>query len=196
MWGRLWQSCWVKRYLSVHPHACGADGASRRDHLGVNRFIPTHVGQTPISGNVIIPITGSSPRMWGRRRCSCTDFRRRPVHPHACGADAERTDRSRSTITVHPHACGADVMPMEFYIYDGTVHPHACGADCFFVSNRVHDVRFIPTHVGQTLSLDPYRRPASVHPHACGADVHFFAVDVDCDRFIPTHVGQTSSVTV
>ena len=52
--------------------------------------------------------------------------------------------------------------------------------------------RFIPTHVGQTLSrmvmsgsLDP------VHPHACGADLMLSRSYKSSYRFIPTHVGQT-----
>ena len=71
--------------------------------------------------------------------------------------------------------------------------------------------RFIPTHVGNTISILTYLTITSVHPHACGEHIlypRFFrlffgssprmwgtrrgppGLPVRC-RFIPTHVGNT-----
>ncbi len=73
--------------------------------------------------------------------------------------------------------------------------------------------RFIPTRVGNTLSLSPWLVFVAVHPHACGEYVWLRAIGIipigssprvwgillkrrsicTCLRFIPTRVGNTSS---
>jgi len=97
----------LRRVAAVHPHACGEHSASATIVLnncgssprmwgtlvldgcssGINRFIPTHVGNTQAasstssqgtvhphacgehnrSRNLLTTIPGSSPRMWGTR---------------------------------------------------------------------------------------------------------------------------------
>ena len=91
------------------------------------------------------------------------------------------------------------------------VHPHVCGADGCGVAHACHDVRFIPTCVGQILPpLIPTVTPP-VHPHVRGADALGHMQEY-CNtgssprawgrcfvpmlysftwmRFIPTYVGQ------
>jgi len=74
-------------------------------------------------------------------------------------------------------------------------------------------IRFIPTHVGNSVSQPSRRLPGPVHPHACG-ELHNHSVQVDLPhgssprmwgtqkgvgsercwiRFIPTHVGNSLS---
>ena len=130
---------------SVHPHACGehvlylsplmiCSGSSPRmwgTHLpGLLkcrpiRFIPTHVGNTPL----LRP-----------RRI------RRPVHPHACGEHSS---------TIRKHATRIGSSPRMW----GTLQA---------VQTGLSGVRFIPTHVGNTMRGRVRAGLASVHPHACG----------------------------
>ena len=109
--------------------------------------------------------------MWGRCRRPPRWRCRRPVHPHACGADESDRSQTGQAWSVHPHACGADAPGIAFLAgalhgssprvwgrlsprartaFISSVHPHACGADGRGGCRRGAD------------------RP--VHPHACGAD--------------------------
>ncbi len=136
------------------------------------RFIPTRVGQTSELPRDQQIQSGSSPRVWGRRKALDQVNTARPVHPHACGADQKRSEPGGCRIRFIPTRVGQTrcrwrggrSMP---------VHPHACGADLETVNARLGFVRFIPTRVGQTLL-----KPGQVHRER---------------RFIPTRVGQTCS---
>ncbi len=55
--------------------------------------------------------------------------------------------------------------------------------------------RFIPTHVGNTLSAQTNLNGVAVHPHACGEHLGVLAEVAHVVRFIPTHVGNTGSQT-
>ena len=57
-------------FITVHPHACGADGE-------------------PVLYDYQIK-GGSSPRVWGRSTRISPPSAHTPVHPHACGADANQ----------------------------------------------------------------------------------------------------------
>ena len=195
-----------ERTSTVHPHACGehlpsgycsssASGSSPRmwgtlscgkTATYVNRFIPTHVGNTRRhrrSGSATTVHLhacgehkrgffyrsaphGSSPRMWGTQ----VDYllhqradRFIPTHVgNTCAACA-----GSSSKPVHPHACGEHRKTyIQFPSASGSsprmwgTHRRALLAFAFS--------RFIPTHVGNT---DAGRRTSGgfpVHPHACG----------------------------
>ena len=111
------------------------------------RFIPTRVGNTWTRARRLEPHYGSSPRVWGIRRC-WVRFRCSPsVHPHACGEYLECRDRSFLTAGSSPRVWGirpahssplfkpVGSSPRVWGIHHPhsaarrwrTVHPHACG---------------------------------------------------------------------
>ena len=173
------------------------------------RFIPTPVGNTSISTDVLDRHHGSSPHPWGTHdkpatvlgherfiptpvgntQNPCTDPRYRPVHPHTRG---EHMLSSRTTAT----RVGSS--------------PHPWGT-LFQSQPRYATLRFIPTPVGNTRMEQPYPALCSVHPHTRGEHtgapcrlptligssphpwgtrvlVHSAPVN---SRFIPTPVGNT-----
>ncbi len=215
--------------MAVHPHARGEHivtrnnrkveagssqrtwGTHRRDAqtLAGFRFIPTHVGNT----------LRSAPRC-----------HRPTVHPHARG-EHEISERSRSSADgSSPRTWGTPCLRPALSCRPA-VHPHARGEHWPWVTRRhtaagssprtwgtrltgrrgTSRVRFIPTHVGNTLSAPPSLPVPSVHPHARGE--HGISLSIlglrvgssprtwgtlqseggaeGAFRFIPTHVGNT-----
>ncbi|MDB5033319.1 MAG: hypothetical protein JWQ98_560 [Chlorobi bacterium] len=113
----------------------------------------------------------------------------------------------------------------------GSVHPHACGeidrcgvnrarisgssprmwGDLPLLHLELCQFRFIPTHVGRSVSRNSTPPGRSVHPHACGeiidevrglltlagssprmwGDRQVRRENLRRDRFIPTHVGRS-----
>ncbi len=161
------------------PRVWGRRAAGLERHGG-RRFIPTRVGQTPISSGGRPYLSGSSPRVWGRSWAPRQDLYPtrfiptrvgqivgakagpvpNPVHPHACGADDCHADAARQYRPVHPHACGADSKPFARPRSRPQVHPHACGADISSLPPACSAKRFIPTRVGQT-----HRKHWGFKPH-------------------------------
>ncbi len=174
---------------AVHPHACGEHTGvceGTRGSLGSSprmwgthqrllyvvfeiRFIPTHVGNTPIRTRcrqgppvhphacgehspqllIILISLGSSPRMWGthdRRPAEEVGDRFIPTHVGntLCGR------LGAGVVAVHPHACGEHLAMVLAEVQGvgssprmwGTPGPTGPGPRCR---------RFIPTHVGNTL---------------------------------------------
>ena len=208
MWGTLFADC---------PHLLG------------RRFIPTHVGNTPRAGRPatirsvhphacgehthrlrsVDRVSGSSPRMWGTHvgpvRCNLL-ARFIPTHVGNTGFLGALGCKD----AVHPHACGEHfVLPRIGKINTGS-SPRMWGT----LSERrqvAEEVRFIPTHVGNTSRASGATATATVHPHACGEHLQApapLAVGVGSSprmwgtrsappgrdrrrRFIPTHVGNT-----
>ena len=193
---------------AVHPHACGEHTGvceGTRGSLGSSprmwgthqrllyvvfeiRFIPTHVGNTPIRTRcrqgppvhphacgehspqllIILISLGSSPRMWGthdRRPAEEVGDRFIPTHVGntLCGR------LGAGVVAVHPHACGEHIA-MVLAEYRASVHPHACGEH---LGRRVRD------HAAGGSS-----------PRMWGTRC-FGLSDRGRSRFIPTHVGNT-----
>ncbi len=150
------------------------------------RFIPTHVGNTPNpaplpSGNTVHPHAcgehyktvnlmnktgGSSPRMWGTRRnplCLMVSYRFIPTH---VGNTPPRFSWPRWH-PVHPHACGE-------HLFDGIKGDMKSGSSPRMWGTHskhllwCYCLRFIPTHVGNTLRPTTSAGHEPVHPHACG----------------------------
>jgi len=96
--------------------------------LDVNRFIPTHVGNTGL------PLQ----RTW--------------------------------SAAVHPHACGEHRIVLLLYLNRGGSSPRMWGTRVTF-ENRCLNIRFIPTHVGNTIEYVENGQSHAVHPHACGEHV-------------------------
>ena len=130
---------------AVHPHACGEYLARRLR---------------------IVPVSGSSPRVWGilgqlpkrhnglrfiPTRVGNTFISRfiyynRTVHPHACGEYAANTSTGYSRRGSSPRVWGIR----------------------FCLDVAASHVRFIPTRVGNTAIKTDIWVSISVHPHACG----------------------------
>ena len=157
-------------FAAVHPHACGelkihrfsshpprgssprmwgTRGILRMVQSG-DRFIPTHVGNSN-------PLETCLPN--------------RPVHPHACGelvafsaASRSRTgssprmwgtllggDLHRCAVTVHPHACGELPTNKPGCVVSIGSSPRMWGTRVR-VAGWAFYQRFIPTHVGNSVS--------------------------------------------
>ncbi len=136
------------------------------------RFTPTHVGNT-------IP--------------SRITYRKRSVHPHACGEHHDAACVRTLPNGSPPRMWGTPPCPIR-------CTPHR---------------RFTPTHVGNTTGRRSGMTPTTVHPHACGEHTacHSFYVlsfgspprmwgtlasqqqVISVNRFTPTHVGNTRPVS-
>jgi len=122
------------RMIPVHPHACGEHGRTRTWEIlssgssprmwGTpsapslfslrSRFIPTHVGNTPVS----------------MFHCTLP-----PVHPHACGEHEEVDAKALQPPRFIPTHVGNTHRPASWRGCP-SVHPHACGEhlSCFLLS--------------------------------------------------------------
>ena len=113
---------------------------------------------------------GSSPHAWGRYLRETGEHTARSVHPHMRGADARAVRRAGHHPAVHPHMRGAD------------------GWRWFCIR---HQIRFIPTCVGQIKPAEGNGKELrGSSPHAWGR-FRNPSIDLDIEqRFIPTCVGQ------
>jgi len=153
----------------VHPHACGelhtgdyqvasGDGSSPRmwgtQYMGrypwtANRFIPTHVGNSPLRALLPVLVDGSSPRMWGTPGVApYTASPLRFIPTHVGNSKAVLLELENRL--VHPHACGelGTVILVDHPLYGSS--PRMWGTH-----NRNRRKgragRFIPTHVGNSI---------------------------------------------
>ncbi len=188
LWGRC-RSPWQRTAAcSVHPHACGDDAA----------------GQRPLCR-----YRGSPPRLWGRciqpqpagtdgrftptpvgtMRPAARRTRAAPVHPHACGDDANSPAAASALVGSPPRLWGRLRLRLTGGRYC-PVHPHACGDDdrasiivpstrgspprlwgrCVLEAILFRFNRFTPTPVGTMRTGSDFVSFQSVHPHACGDD--------------------------
>ena len=133
-----------------------------------DRFIPTHVGNTSrgellYASSPVHPHAcgehatawcstsarhGSSPRMWGTlRMCDGQSLFRRFIPTHV-GNTSNRMSVRRQT-TVHPHACGEHLLMHCKRSMKAGSSPRMWGTPAQERGDP-RDVRFIPTHVGNT----------------------------------------------
>ncbi len=174
---RMWGTLPIKRHDNlrylVHPHACGELVSCRK---------------------LARPWTGSSPRMWGTHaQLRITTGQTRFIPTHVGNSSPVKTWSDINT--VHPHACGELYIRPIIVIRTIGSSPRMWGT---LHAKHVGDVevRFIPTHVGNsTFEALNYHTP-TVHPHACG-ELHHREHRPDRGlRFIPTHVGNSSMVAL
>ena len=150
------------------------------------RFIPTHVGNSRVNllKKMLVTVhphacgelermmkklsicVGSSPRMWGTPHVGCrrhADDRFIPTH---VGNSVMRwLPLARSS--VHPHACGELPRTSRSIRVRCGSSPRMWGTRLLH-GGAVLDLRFIPTHVGNSGGRRGHAPPGSVHPHACG----------------------------
>ena len=136
---------------------------------------------------------GSSPRTWGTLcRADVLPEPRRFIPTHV--GNTSRTATCARLTAVHPHARGEHLKaPEQVGVCDGS-SPRTWGtrhrADVALVN-----VRFIPTHVGNTRLHSTANASQTVHPHARGEHAVRRRRRRKPSRFIPTHVGNTGPVT-
>ena len=191
---------------AVHPHACGElipwSGLHRSRHgssprmwgtlrpitpyPGTERFIPTHVGNSPfprvmlayttvhphacgelfLSTVILSSSPGSSPRMWG----TLLQYHRLKDQPRFIPTHVGNSDcklRSGRLPPVHPHACGELGFFMVIIYFSGGSSPRMWGTLGEESVSTARN-RFIPTHVGNSFLPCPESPKIGVHPHACG----------------------------
>ena len=151
-----------------------------------SRFIPTHVGNTSTVSLIVLfstvhphacgehavfdsslhSVFGSSPRMWGTPffLASLTATNRFiPTHVGNTFSASFFT----FTLSVHPHACGEHDSISATVILSPGSSPRMWGTHKALAATMA-TLRFIPTHVGNTVCFTLSRSFTSVHPHACG----------------------------
>ena len=91
--------------------------------------------------------------------------------------------------TVHPHMCGEHIVLRPFSVTGAGSSPHVWGTRRFLIlSTRAS--RFIPTCVGNTMSVGMIETRVTVHPHMCGEHC-FFVLDHHSHRGSSPHVWGT-----
>ena len=160
----------------------------RRSDQCRNRIIPAHAGQTGPAISPTVPrsdhpracganscdaasgriVTGSSPRMRGKRqRKPNTQHRTRIIPAHAGQTCSDLVTMGRKPD--HPRACGANFQPSRLVGLLGGSSPRMRGKPVHQFGS-VFIGRIIPAHAGQTRRR--VRIPVIVpdHPRACGAN--------------------------
>jgi len=171
---------------SVHPHACGEHDRNHEGGGEGHRFIPTHVGNTllrwPLTAWVAVhphacgehtwaqgytgKRSGSSPRMWGTHMGTRVYGEKERFIPTHVGNTAVAKAIS-DVLVVHPHACGEHSWASPLATIRTGSSPRMWGT--LYQGYGERDCkRFIPTHVGNTLSPMIISAMRAVHPHACG----------------------------
>ncbi len=175
------------------------------------RFIPTHVGNTGCPGARpgVPPVHphargehnnslakckaagGSSPRTWGTHLAELSmplDYR---FIPTRVGNTAVYRP-VRPGVPVHPHARGEHTSPVVRFAYLTGSSPRTWGTpeECVMA---VFELRFIPTHVGNTNSLLSRRLPSAGSSPRTWGTLFDGPPERNEPRFIPTHVGNTSN---
>ena len=153
--------------------------------------------------------SGSSPHMWGIRcihHLHIHTVRFIPTHVGNTGPQLTNL----AVLSVHPHTCGEYFPDEQILTSQGGSSPHMWGI-LLWSFHRLEHVRFIPTHVGNTLEARRNKRLPSVHPHtsgeyytnsvsygsASGSSPHKWGIPQlppsadNRRRFIPTQVGNT-----
>ena len=210
MWGTLGRGGRVARFIRFIPTHVGNTGVEPR-RTWPPAVHPHACGEHTIDPPKAIPMTGSSPRMWGTRHCRSVCRGRCRFIPTHVGNTALPPGYQKLG-PVHPHACGEHLpVPPATRIFAGS-SPRMWGTRGDRRTRR-NPRRFIPTHVGNTSNPLSGLSGKAVHPHACGehrrpscqtfipsgSSPRMWGTpvpgdgDVQIRRFIPTHVGNTEN---
>ena len=155
------------------------------------------------------PKSDSSPHAWGTLIVGLHSIPAQRFIPTRVGNTSHQRSRHYGK-TVHPHTRGEHIFCKTINISPAGSSPHAWGTHmvCLF---RQKPRRFIPTRVGNILSMIRLPINSPVHPHtreehvgsisnpdnANGSSPHAWGthekpfVDEQHSRFIPTRVGNT-----
>ena len=150
--------------------------------------------------------------MWGTLfREDVNTIKKRFIPTHVGNTARNKNNQFRSA--VHPHACGEHILRAAPRRQSRGSSPRMWGTRTSSSTSN-SDIRFIPTHVGNTTDKSRFPPEYAVHPHACGEHsclfrcgqqglgssprmwgTHLIPSASECDpRFIPTHVGNTGIV--
>jgi len=161
------------RPVPVHPHTRGEHARNAVVQLPGIRFIPTHVGNTDVKVLVSLPVTvhphtrgehaspshggfasgGSSPHTWGTPELTEALWIFRRFIPTHVGNTF--TKKFLNFIeTVHPHTRGEHTSTQTICPTAHGSSPHTWGTHQR-VPVQFPYVRFIPTHVGNTIHSSP-----------------------------------------
>ena len=179
-----------------------------------NRLSTVHPhtrGEQALACNSDFRSVGSSPHTWGTDTINNINTRADRFIPTHVGNRDTRTTLPENP-TVHPHTRGEqDSCCQTDHQCDGS-SPHTWGTGSPH-SSRPRQLRFIPTHVGNSKKLAAETIALSVHPHTrgeqgdtaasvlstCGSSPHTWGTGAvpralcPCNRFIPTHVGNSQT---
>ena len=132
----------------VHPQACGENSNCK---------------------SVVMGLSGTPPRLWGKRKRGKKRGGLRAVHPHACGENDKllalrsaqcgtpprlwgklsTSGSGRAAIAVHPHACGENIQAGRGQSAGSGTPPRLWGKLCRFLG-QFRALRYTPTPVGKT----------------------------------------------
>ena len=146
MWGKLDCALCPPCPVTVHPHVCGENAVAYLTTRNVTRFTPTCVGKTCTAREIWAKVTGSPPRVWGKRIVILWSVIPLPVHPHVCGEN----------FLFAGQGLGQGGSPPR--VWGKLLHSHSPPPAS----------RFTPTCVGKTLPESIEITRLSVHPHVCG----------------------------
>ena len=150
------------------------------------RFIPTHMGNTAASiafwvaipvhphayGEHVIPSVllfcaiGSSPRIWGTHEtapAAGVELRFIPTHM----GNTKNPPSFLTRASVHPHAYGEHLSYRYHSVSAAGSSPRIWGTQRYAASILGFE-RFIPTHMGNTITIQRKDARITVHPHAYG----------------------------
>ena len=154
-----------------------------------SRFIPTYVGHTR-AAQIPGPAGSVHPHIRGAYWYTSASFSASTgSSPHTWGIRLQRRSSGTSK-TVHPHIRGAYTYFFWFLPPSGGSSPHTWGI-LPEAGINVFGLRFIPTYVGHTYTLQQVLGISAVHPHIRGAYCTANPRIGETIWFIPTYVGHT-----
>ena len=176
-----------KGYRGSSPRMRGKP-ASASESLRLTRIIPAHAGQTHGSCRCRLrssdhpracganakqamegdELTGSSPRMRGKRAGTDGISAAHRIIPAHAGQTETRRRRPRHTAD-HPRACGANLVEHAGLAHLVGSSPRMRGKLSSEAAARRAD-RIIPAHAGQTSRSASGATGTTDHPRACGAN--------------------------
>ncbi len=208
VWGTLRLEQGRRRILRFIPTGVGNTRATWR-MFAVRAVHPHGCGEHEARPRIDSPDQGSSPRVWGTlppRLLIAVAVR---FIPTGVG-NTSRPLSSSLSIAVHPHGCGEHRRGRGWSRAVPGSSPRVWGTQ-EFVNETVPLGRFIPTGVGNTITISGVPTGGAVHPHGCGEHVPTWMITSTMrgssprvwgtpgqsspqdrsPRFIPTGVGNT-----
>ena len=145
--------CSLRSYLSFqdHPHACGDKVSAELEY---------------------VPISGSSPRVWGQDGTPLTLTYPTGIIPTRVGTRLFGFCW-RLLYQDHPHACGDKINIKANTFLDAGSSPRVWGQVALIIFG-VMWLRIIPTRVGTSDKKHNLTQQQKDHPHACGDKVRLF----------------------
>ena len=139
---------------------------SEKESMCRSTVHPRACGEHPISGLLLFPVRGSSPRVRGTSRpitCHAVQVRFIPARAGNMILNGPKT----LCKAVHPRACGEHITMTRAKAKLCGSSPRVRGTS-FDAESRKGFNRFIPARAGNISDADVAARCPTVHPRACG----------------------------